>query len=74
MHESQAAPKPLGLIKAKLAVAKAKLALAKAPHLIATAVVAKEIKVKTKIAAAKALAAVSITTQIHFSSILFEKN
>lgn len=59
LHESEAVPKPLGLIKGKIAVAKAKLAIAKAPHLIASAIVAKEVKAKTKIAFAKAVAAVS---------------
>lgn len=36
------------------------MALAKAPHIIAKVAVAKEVKAKTKIAAAKTLAAVSI--------------
>lgn len=65
LHESQA--KPFGLIKGKIALAKTKLALvktkiaiAKAPHVIATALVAKEVKTKVKIAAAKAKAAVRI--------------
>lgn len=68
LHESQAAPKPLGLIKGKIALAKTKLALvktkiaiAKAPHIIATALVAKEVKAKAKIAAAKTKAAVRIS-------------
>lgn len=52
LHESHAAPKPLGLIKAKAAVVKAKVALAKIPKLIAGTVA-------KKIAAAKAAAALA---------------
>lgn len=51
IHESEAT--------AKLALIKTKIALAKAPHLIAKAVVAKEVKAKTKLAFAKSIAAVS---------------
>lgn len=78
LHESQAAPKPLGLIKGKIALAKTKfalvktkLAIAKAPHLIATALVAKEVKAKAKIAAVKAKAAVRIN--LFFSSFPFKR-
>lgn len=66
LHESEA----LALIKGKIAVAKTKLAIAKAPHLIATAVVAKEVKAKTKIAALKAKAAVRT---INFTAFEFSK-
>lgn len=52
IHESEAAPE-LGLIKAKLA-------LKKVPHILAKVAVAKEVKTKVKIAAAKSLAAVSV--------------
>lgn len=69
MHECQAKPKPL--LKAKLAVVKAKLAIAKAPHLIASAVVAKEIKTKSKIAAAKAVAAVRSQFPTNFMQFFF---
>lgn len=45
---------------AKLALIKGKVALAKVPHVLAHVAVAKEVKAKTKIAALKSLAAVSI--------------
>lgn len=62
LNESEGTAK-LGLIKAKIALIKGKLALAKAPHVIATAVVAKEVKSKVKIAGIKAIAAVSNSFQ-----------
>lgn len=59
LHNVDADPK-LGLISAKLAVAKV-------PHVIAHVSVAKEVKAKTKVAAAKTIAAVSS----YFSSRFF---
>lgn len=51
-HEAQAHP--------KLKLLKAKLIAAKAPHVLAKIAVAKEVKLKTGIAAVKTIAAVSI--------------
>lgn len=60
MHESQAAPKPFGLIKGKIGAAKAKIALAKAIPLVIAKAVAKGVKAKAKIAALKAFSIVRI--------------
>lgn len=80
LHESEAAPKPFGLIKAKvaktkLAVAKTKLALLKVPKIIAAAkavAVIKGVKAKAKLAAAKAVAIVRIQLIIRFDQVLFD--
>lgn len=52
VHESQA--------HLKLKILKGKLLAAKASHVIAKVAVAKEVKIKSKIAAVKTIAAVSI--------------
>lgn len=64
-HEAQA--------HLKLKLLKGKLLAAKAPHVLAKIAVAKEVKIKSKIAAVKTIAAVSIIRR-EYPKNKFKKN